>query len=108
MVLGVLSVVDLAGPLATDGEHPPMEIALIGAALGLLSLILVVLAWRGKRRAVVPLIALRVLSAVTALPAFFVGDVPAIAVLLAGVLVALTALGVALVLVPARQLAGAR
>lgn len=108
VVLGVLSVADLTGPLATDGEHPPMEIALIGAGLGLLSLVLVVLAWRGQRRAVVPLIALRVLSAVTAVPAFFGGDVPAVAVLLAGVLVALTVLGVALVLVPARQLAGVR
>ncbi|GAB2616886.1 hypothetical protein [Kribbella endophytica] len=108
VVLGVLSVADLTGPLATDGENPPMEIALVGAGLGLLSLVLVVLAWRGERRAVVPLIVLRVLSAVTAVPAFFAGDVPAIAVLMAGALVVLTVLGVALVLVPARQLAGAR
>ena len=31
IVLGLLSLVDLAGPLITDGQHPPMVIALIGA-----------------------------------------------------------------------------
>lgn len=108
VVLGLLSLGDLAGPLLTDGEHPPMSIALIGSALGLVSLVLVVLSWRGARRAVVPLIVLRVLSALSAVPAFFVGDVPAAALVAAGVTVALTVLGVALLLVPARQLAGAR
>ena len=33
IVLGLLSLVDLAGPLITDGQHPPMVIALIGAGL---------------------------------------------------------------------------
>ena len=108
VVLGLLSLADLAGPLLTDGEHPPMSVALIGSALGLVSLVLVVFAWRGARRAVVPLIVLRALSALSAVPAFFVGDVPAAALAAAGLVVALTALGVALLLTPARQLAGAR
>ncbi|WP_433005980.1 hypothetical protein [Kribbella sp. CA-294648] len=108
VVLGLLSLADLAGPLLTDGEHPPMSVALIGSALGLVSLVLVVFAWRGARRPVVPLIVLRALSALSAVPAFFVGDVPAAALAAAGLVVALTALGVALLLVPARQLAGAR
>jgi hypothetical protein len=108
IVFGILSVGDLAGPLLTDGEHPPMSIALIGSALGLISLVLVVLAWRGERRAVVPLIVLRVLSGVSALPAFFVSDVPAAALVAAGVTVALAAAGTVLVLMPARELAGAR
>jgi hypothetical protein len=108
VLLAVLSVVDLAGPLLTDGEHPPMEIALLGAGLGLVSLFLVVLAWRGRRWAVVPLIAVRVLSAVAALPAFFVDDVPVGAVVAAGVVVGLTVLGTALLLVPARELVSAR
>jgi hypothetical protein len=56
----------------------------------------------------VPLIVLRALSALSAVPAFFVGDVPAAALAAAGLAVALTALGVALLLMPARQLAGAR
>ena len=108
VVLGLLSLGDLAGPLMTDGEHPPMSIALIGSALGLLSLVLMVFAWRGARRAVVPLIALRVVSALSAAPAFFAGDVPAVAMFAAGLTIVLTVIGVALLLVPARQLAGAR
>jgi hypothetical protein len=44
IVLGLLSLVDLAGPLFTDGQHPPMVIALIGAGLGLISIVLVILA----------------------------------------------------------------
>ena len=103
VVFGLLSALDLAGPLMTDGEHPPMSIALVGSAIGLISLVLVVLAWRGARRAVVPLIVLRVLSALTAVPAFFVSDVPAAARAAAAVGVVLTALGTALVLKPSRQ-----
>ena len=48
VALGVLSVGDLAAPLLTDGQTPPMSIALIDAGLGLLSLILIWLAWRGR------------------------------------------------------------
>jgi hypothetical protein len=108
IAFGLLSVVDLAGPLLTDGETPPMSIALIGSALGLISLVLVVLAWRGARRAVVPLIVLRVLSALTAVPAFFVEDVPAAAMAAAGVSIVLAIAGTALVLMPARELEAAR
>lgn len=108
VLLGLLSVADLSGPLLTDGEHPPLEIALAGAALGLVSLVLVVLAWNGRRRAVVPLIVLRVLSAAAAVPAFFVADVPTGAVVAAGLTIGLTVIGTALILGPARQPAGAR
>jgi hypothetical protein len=108
VVFGLLSLGDLATPLLTDGEHPPMSIALIGSAIGLISLVLVGLAWRGARRAVVPLIVLRVLSAVTAVPAFFASDVPVGAMAAAGLGIALTVIGTALILVPSRQLAGAR
>jgi O-antigen/teichoic acid export membrane protein len=97
VILGVLSLVDVAGPLMTDGDHPPMSIAIVGSALGVASLVCVVLAWRGDSRAVLPLAVLRLLSALTAVPAFFVSDVPpAIRVLAAG-LVILTLVAVALV-----------
>jgi len=108
IAFGLLSVGDLAAPLLTDGETPPMSIALIGSALGLISLVLVVLAWRGVRRAVVPLIVLRVLSALTAVPAFFVDDVPGGAMAAAGVSIVLAVAGTALVLMPARELQAAR
>ncbi|NEA30134.1 hypothetical protein [Streptomyces sp. SID13031] len=108
ILLGLLSVGDLAGPLLTDGEHPPMSVALIGSALGLVSLVLVVLAWRGARRAVVPLIVLRLLSGLSAVPAFFAGGVPAAAVVAAALTVVLAVVGTTLLLVPAREFAGAR
>ncbi len=98
VVLTVLSLIDLAGPLLTDGDHPPMSVALIGSALGLASLVCIGYAWRGATRAVVPLIVLRVISALTALPAFFVTDVPAAAKIAAVVIVVLTVLGSALTL----------
>ena len=56
IVLGLLSLVDLAAPLFTDGQHPPMVIALIGAGLGLISIILVILAWRGRLAAAITLV----------------------------------------------------
>ena len=98
VILGVLSLLDVAGPLMTDGENPPMSVALIGTALGLLSLVCIYLAWRGSARAVLPLVALRLLSALTALPAFFVADVPAAIQALAALIVLLTVVAVALVI----------
>lgn len=68
-VFAVISLLDLLLPLYTDGENPPMSVALISSAIGLASFVLVVSAWRGARRAVLPLL-LRILSAITALPAF--------------------------------------
>jgi hypothetical protein len=98
LVLGLLSVADLLLPLLTDGEAPPMAIALISAALGLASLVLVISAWRGARKAIPPLIALRALSAATSLPAFFEPGVPTPAIAAAAVTVVLTAAGAFLVL----------
>ncbi len=34
VLLGVLSVADLSLPFVTDGDHPPMSIAVVAAALG--------------------------------------------------------------------------
>jgi hypothetical protein len=42
-----------------------MVIAIIGSVLGLVSIVLVVLAWRGRRAAAVGLGVVRVLSALT-------------------------------------------
>lgn len=97
VLLGVLSVLDLAGPLMTDGDNPPMWIAVLGSVLGVASLACVYLAWRGTGRAVLPLVGLRLFSALTAVPAFFVSDVPGGVRALAGVIVLLSLVGVALV-----------
>ena len=108
VVLGLLSVADLFGPLLTDGDHPPMEIAIGGSVVGLVSLVLLAFAWQGKRWALAPLITLRLASALLAVPAFFAADVPAAAVAAAGVGVAATVFGVVAVLLPSRELVGAR
>ena len=107
IVLGVLSVLDVLMPLLTDGSHPPLAVAVAAAILGLASVVLIVPAWRGARRAAVGLIALRALSALAAVPAVAVPDVPSPVILLAGTWMLLTVVGIALVLVPHRT-AGAR
>jgi hypothetical protein len=100
-LLGLVSLADALGLLLTDGEHPPVEVAAIGTALGVLSLVLVVMAWRRPRPGfLVGLVLLRVASAATAVPAFVVTDVPAVAVGWAGAVVGLTVVG-CLLLVPA-------
>ena len=78
------------------------------AVVGLVSLILLAFAWQGKRWALAPLITLRLASALVAVPAFFASDVPAAAVAAAGVGVAATVFGVVAVLLPSRELVGAR
>jgi hypothetical protein len=110
ILLGLLSLGDLAAPLLTDGQTPPMFIALIGSALGLLSLVLVVLAWRGRIAAAVGLVVLRLLSALTAVPAFLEPGVPLVPMVLAGVAITITLAGVVLVFAGLRRpaLAGAR
>ena len=108
VLLGLLALADLANPLTTDGEHPPMSIAIGSAVIGLISLVLVGFAWRGKRWTLAPLITLRLASALLAVPAFFASDVPTAAVVAAGAGVAATVVGVIAVLLPKRELAGAR
>lgn len=110
VVLALISLGDLAAPLLTDGETPPMFIALIGSALGLISLIMVALAWRGRRWAAVVLVVVRLLSALTAVPAFLEPGVPVVAMTLAGIAITVTLIGVVLVFAGMRRpaLAGAR
>jgi hypothetical protein len=90
VLFGLLSVADIVGLAMTDGKHPPYAIAVIGAVLGVVSLWLVVRIWRGDWRGVLLLVGLRVLSALSAVPAFFVSDVPTGAVVGAAAIVGLT------------------
>lgn len=75
-LLGLLDVVTL--PFG-DGEHPPFAVAVAGAVLGLVTLAGVVLAWRGSRAGAVAVVVSRLLSGLTAVPAFFADGVPAAA-----------------------------
>ena len=96
-ILGLLSLADTSALLLTDGNTPPYAIAALATALGLVSLVLVVRAFQDSSRPIRLLVGLRVISAVTALPAFLVDDVPAVAQAAAAATVALTAVGILLV-----------
>jgi hypothetical protein len=103
ILLGLLSLTDVAGLLLTDGEHPPLVINVIGTVLGLASLVLVVLAWRGARMALGWLVGVRLLSAVSAVPAFVVPDVPAWAQLFAAAFIVADRAGLCAGATPATQ-----
>lgn len=100
-LLGLLSLVDIVFTFVTppEGEPgPPVAIVIAGGLLGLVSLALVVLMWRGARGVIGwVLVGLRVLSALLAVPAFFVPGVPTFFVVLAAAFVVLTVVGVVLV-----------
>lgn len=102
ITLGVLSFLDLLTPLLTDGEFPPIEVAWAAAAIGAASLAMVAVAWRRHTWGLVTLIALRMLSGLAAVPAFFAAGVPAGVAALAAGLVAATVVGIALCLAGSR------
>ncbi|WP_214103419.1 hypothetical protein [Acrocarpospora catenulata] len=93
-LLGLIDVVTL--PLG-DGEHPPFAVAAAGAVLGLITLVGCVLGWRGSRAGAIAVIVTRLLSGLTAVPAFFADGVPAEAMTAAAVGIVLTLGCIALV-----------
>jgi hypothetical protein len=102
----LLGLVDLTAPFqpTPDGEvGPPYAIQLLAGVLGLITVVAVVMAWRTGRRGPVRIAAgARVISMITALPAFFV-DVPAALQAVVGLAVVLTIACVVMMLTPARQ-----
>ena len=102
----VLGVADLTSPLQGgpgDQPGPPYPILLLDAALGLITIVAAVFAWRTARRAAVRVTAgSRIVSMITALPAFFV-DVPAGVKVLVGGFVLLTVASVVMMLAPRRE-----
>jgi O-antigen/teichoic acid export membrane protein len=96
-LLGLLSLTDLATLPLSDGKHPPYAVAVISFVLGLAALVLVIRSWRRPGRPVRLLVALRMASAATALPAFVVAGVPVGAQVAATGLVVLTGVALALI-----------
>jgi hypothetical protein len=95
-VLGVLAIPSLAE--STD-PGPPPEVMIASGVLGVITLVAVVHTWRTASRGGARIAcASRILSMLTALPAFFVSGVPPLLVLLAAVTVVLTLISVFLVL----------
>jgi hypothetical protein len=103
-LLGVGEVVSLFFP-TPDGEvGPPLFIVVLDGVLGLFTMVAVVVAWRTARRGAVRLVAgARVISVITALPAFFVDGVPAGVKVAVGVFVMLSVAVVAMLLAPTRE-----
>jgi hypothetical protein len=102
-LLGVADLTSLFQP-TPDGEvGPPYPILVLDALLGVITVVGVVVAWRTARHGVVRIVAgARIISMITALPAFFV-DVPAGLKALVGLVTIVTVASVAMILAPARR-----
>lgn len=98
VLLGLLSLVDAATLLLSDGQFPPLPVAILATVLGLVSLALLVWVWRGNRVALGALVVIRLVSALSAVPAFTVDGVPGPVRVLAAAIVTLTIIGCVLVL----------
>jgi peptidoglycan/LPS O-acetylase OafA/YrhL len=107
VIAGLLSAISVPSVLVPtpDGEEgPPMGILILSTVLGIIGLIAVVSAWRGNRVALRVAAGALIVSALAAVPAFFV-DVPVGIKLTAGVATLLTIAAVVLMFSPARQTA---
>ena len=102
-LLGVVDIIGLAALGLPGDDGPPVLVALIGAVLGVITLVGARMAWRGGRSGVVTVIVSRVLSALSALPAFFVDDVPDWVPFFVAIFVVLTVVGVGLLVVSLRR-----
>ncbi|TWP54195.1 hypothetical protein FKR81_01130 [Lentzea tibetensis] len=94
-LLGLFDVVSIGGA-GEDG--PPLGIVVAAAALGVLTLVGVVMAWRGKRFGVATVVVSRVLAALLNLPVYFL-DAPTWVLALVTALLVLTVVGVAMLTV---------
>ena len=104
-LLGLADVISAFFPTPEGEVGPPLPIVVLGGLLGVATLAAVAGAWRTGQRGMLRIVAAtRVLSAISALPAFFV-DIPAALKLVVAVGVVLTVVCVVLVLTPARRTA---
>src|SRR6185436_2608418 len=103
ILAALLGLADLALPFGGDDNPVPLPVALTSAVLGLITIAAAVIGRRGNRAAVTTVVVTRVLSALGALPAFFVADVPAAARISAAVIIVSTLVVVALLLPALRK-----
>jgi hypothetical protein len=106
VLAGLLALGDLTSPFTNGGDGsdsdtagPPMAVLVADCVLGLLTLVAVVHMWRTASRISARIIAgTRVLSVISALPAFFVSGVPAPVVVLVAAVVVVTVVTIVLVM----------
>jgi hypothetical protein len=99
-VLGVFDIIALAFPTPEGEAGPPFSVLVLDALCGVVTLVAVALAWKGHRVATFVAVSARTISALTALPAFFVSGVPTLVIVLATVFIATTIVSVVLMLTP--------
>ncbi|MGZ5406680.1 MAG: hypothetical protein ACXWXF_07070 [Aeromicrobium sp.] len=103
---GLLGLADIPSILqpTPDGEvGPPLAVLALGTVCGIVTVAAVILAWVKANRGAIRIAAgARILSMLTALPAFFV-DVPAAIKALVAVMVIVSMTSVVLMLSPARR-----
>lgn len=99
-VLGVVDVIAVAFPTPEGAAGPPFSVLVLDALCGVVTLVAVALAWKGHRVATFVAVAARTISALTALPAFFVGGVPTLVVVSVSVFITATIVSVVLMLAP--------
>lgn len=103
IVLGLGDLLSIALTPSDDGtgDGPPLPVLILATVLGAVTLVAIWFAWRtGSRRAIRVVAGTRILSAVTALPAFFV-DIPVGLLVVTATGVVLTIACVVLLLSPA-------
>jgi hypothetical protein len=104
VLLAVVDVAALLLPTPPDGEGPPLVVTLFSAAMGVITLVAAVwVARTGKRSAIRVIAVTRILSAITALPAFFVDGPPPVFVAFGAATVVLTIVSVVLLMHRARS-----
>ena len=104
-IFAVLGLIDVAltGVIGSS-DAPPLVVSLGVAALGLITLLSLVPARRGSRPALVAIVVTRVISAVLAVPAFFL-DAPAWVMAVEGFVIAGTITALVLLRQQGRRLA---
>jgi hypothetical protein len=95
VLAGLLGVSDIIGFAGAPSDGPPVAVLIADTVLGIITVVGVVLGWRGRRGGIIAVIVTRLLSALSAVPAFFAG-VPAPLVAMAAVGIAVTLIAVAL------------
>lgn len=105
-IVGVLGLLDCTALLTPTPEPgPPFGILVLDTILGVITVVAVVIGWRAASRSALRVAAgSRILSAITALPAFFV-DVPTVLKLIVSLFIVVTVVAVVLMLAPARRAA---
>jgi hypothetical protein len=100
LILGVLDIAGLALPTPEgDAAGPPVGVLVFSAVMGLATIILAVVALKMRNRnAIRGVVITRFFSALSAVPAFFVSEVPGPIVVLVAAFIVLTVVTIALVM----------